>query len=66
VLRERSGSKTIPQIFVGGEFIGGASETFDAFKDGRLQRLLAQCGVVVDDSIRVDLNSLLPGWLHPR
>ncbi len=66
VLRERSGSRTIPQIFVGGEFIGGATETFDAFKDGRLQRLLAQHGVLVDESIRVDPYSLMPGWLHPR
>jgi cysteine synthase A len=66
VLRERSGSKTIPQVFVGGEFIGGATETLDAFKDGRLQRLLAQRGVRVDESIRVDPESLLPGWLHPR
>ncbi|GAA0704289.1 hypothetical protein GCM10009105_01020 [Dokdonella soli] len=66
VLRERSGSKTIPQVFVGGEFIGGATETLDAFKDGRLQRLLAQHGVLVDESIHVDPDSLLPGWLHPR
>jgi len=50
VLRERSGSKTIPQVFVGGEFIGGATETFDAFRDGRLQALLTQRGVLFDES----------------
>jgi cysteine synthase A len=66
VLRERSGSKTIPQVFVGGEFIGGASETFDAFRAGRLQQLLLQRGVRFDQSVRVDPSSLLPGWIHPR
>jgi cysteine synthase A len=66
VLRERSGSKTIPQVFVGGEFIGGATETFDAFKNGRLQQLLAQRGVAFDASAHIDPYSMLPGWLHPR
>ena len=66
VLRERSGSKTIPQVFFGGEFIGGATETFDAFKNGRLQQLLAQRGVAFDASVHIDPYSMLPGWLHPR
>jgi cysteine synthase A len=66
VLRERSGSKTIPQVFVGGEFIGGAGETFDAFKEGRLQRLLVQSGVRFDETVKIDPYSLLPGWVHPR
>jgi cysteine synthase A len=66
VLRERSGSKTIPQIFVGGEFIGGAGETFDAFKQGRLQRLLVQNAVQFDETAEVDPYTLLPGWVHPR
>jgi cysteine synthase A len=66
VLRERSGSKTIPQIFVGGEFIGGAGETFDAFKNGRLQDLLHRHGVRFDSNVEVDPQRLLPGWLHPR
>ena len=66
VLRARTGSKTIPQVFVGGEFIGGCTETFDAFKSGRLQQLLGQHGVRFDDSIDVDPYTLLPTWLHPR
>ena len=32
----RTGSPTIPQIFVGGEFIGGAFEVLDAFRGGPL------------------------------
>jgi len=66
VLRARSGSKTIPQVYVGGEFIGGATETFDAFKDGRLQKLLVQRGVAFDANVPIDPYSMLPGWLHPR
>jgi len=66
VLRERTGCKTIPQVYVGGEFIGGATETFDAFKDGRLPELLVQHGVQFDAGAQVDPYTLLPGWLHPR
>jgi cysteine synthase len=66
VLAQRTGSKTIPQVFVGGEFIGGCTETLDSFKNGRLQRLLGKYGVRYDDSVRVDPYSLLPGWLQPR
>jgi cysteine synthase A len=62
----RTGSKTIPQVFVGGEYIGGCTETLDLFKDGRLQRLLSTHGVPYDDSIRIDPYTLLPTWLHPR
>ena len=35
-LRQKTGSPTIPQIFVGGEYIGGCTETFDAFNAGAL------------------------------
>jgi cysteine synthase A len=66
VLRERTGSRTIPQLFVGGTFIGGCTETFDTFKDGRLQRMLGELGVTFDASARVDPYTLLPSWLHPR
>jgi len=62
----RTGIPTIPQVFVGGEFVGGATDVFDAFRDGRLQQLLIDCGVSVDDSSPVDPYSFLPDWLHPR
>ena len=66
LLRARTGSRTIPQVFVVGEFIGGCSETFDAFRDGRLQQLLKEHGVRFDDSVEVDPYTLLPGWLQSR
>jgi cysteine synthase A len=66
VLLTRTGSKTIPQVFVGGEFIGGCTETLDEFKDGRLQERLRRHGVAFDENVVVDPYSLLPRWLHPR
>lgn len=66
VLASRTGSRTIPQVFVGGEYIGGCTETIDMFKNGRLQRMLAASGVSFDADVRIDPDTLLPGWLHPR
>ena len=66
VLTARTGSKTIPQVFVGGEYIGGCTETLDAFREGRLQDLFRDHGVGFDENVRIDPYTLLPGWLHPR
>jgi cysteine synthase A len=61
-LTEHSGVPTIPQIFVGGQLIGGANETFAAFASGRLQELLTQHGVPFQDTVGDQLYSLMPGW----
>ena len=66
VLRERTGTPTMPQIFVGGQHIGGATETFDAFNDGRLQKLLRDSGIELAEAGKVDAYGFLPKWLHPR
>ncbi len=66
VLKERTGWETIPQIFVGGEFIGGATDAFDLFRDGKLQTMLKENSVPFDESFRRDPYSFLPTWLHPR
>jgi cysteine synthase A len=63
---ERTGLKTIPQIFVGGQHIGGATEFFDALKDGSMQVLFEQNNVVWKKSADQDPYSFLPGWLHTR
>ena len=65
-LRERISSPTIPQIFVGGVHIGGCSETFDAFNDGRLQALLRENRISFSEAREVDAYQFLPNWLHPR
>jgi len=62
----RTGFQTIPQIFVGGEFIGGATDLFDAFKDGNLQRSLADNDVQLAEVPERDPYDFLPKWLHPR
>jgi cysteine synthase A len=65
VLHARTGARTIPQIYVAGEHIGGCTETFDAYREGRLQALLERGGVRLEGET-VDPYSFLPKWLHPR
>jgi cysteine synthase A len=65
-LNDRTGIVTIPQIFIGGTFIGGATELFDALRDGRAQRLMEDAGVDWDRKVDDDPYSFLPTWLHPR
>ena len=66
VLNDKLGSNTIPQLFIGGEHIGGATDTFDAFKDGQLQEKLAKVGIETADLGDMDPYELLPNWLHKR
>ena len=66
VLRNLTGLPTIPQIFVGGKHVGGATETFDAFNDGSLKARLEEVGVAFDKDMERDAYSFLPTWLHPR
>ena len=65
-LLERTGLKTIPQIFVGGEHVGGATELFDACRDGSMARLLDESNVSWNTAVDRDPYSYLPGWLHSR
>jgi len=65
-LSARTAMTTIPQIFVGGEFVGGCTDVFDAYKAGRLQALLEKHHAPYDRALRVDPYSFLPTWLHPR
>ena len=53
---------TIPQIFVGGQLVGDANQTFAAFAQGRLQTLLREQGVPFEDTVGDKLYSLMPGW----
>jgi len=65
-LTAHTGIATIPQIFIGGELVGGCTEVFDAFKTGQLQSRLAAHGIRVAPETDVDPYSFLPTWLHPR
>ncbi|TNE39065.1 MAG: cysteine synthase A [Sphingomonadales bacterium] len=66
VLKDRLGTPTIPQIFVAGEHIGGATEAMDAFNEGRLQKLLDKAGLSHSDGFTGDAYSFLPKWLQKR
>ncbi len=65
-LKRRTGSFTLPQIFVGGDFEGGCIDVFNSLKSGQLHARLGKHGVTVDPSARIDPYELLPTWLHPR
>jgi len=67
VLLDQLGSPTIPQIFIGGKHIGGATDMFTAYKNGDLSTLLASHNISMK-AMPEDFEpaSLLPGWLHKR
>jgi len=66
VLKARTSSPTIPQIWIGGKHVGGATDLFEALRDGRMQQLLAESGIVVGPVLDLDPTEFLPKWLHPR
>jgi cysteine synthase A len=66
VLKERTGSPTIPQIYIGGRHLGGCTDVLDAMRSGELQRRLDAAGVAHQRGVDFDPYSLLPKWVHPR
>jgi cysteine synthase A len=65
-LHRRLGSPTIPQVFVGGDPIGGCTDTLELFREGALQSRLHKLGVAFDEHATGDPARFLPKWLHPR
>ncbi|WP_422368004.1 pyridoxal-phosphate dependent enzyme [Pelagibius sp.] len=65
-LTARTGSPTIPQIFIGETFIGGCSELFEAFKSGQLASYLTDQGISFKDQSEIDPDSFTPRWVQPR
>ena len=65
-IEAETGLKTIPQIYIGGQHIGGATDLFDGMKDGSVPALLEKNQVEWDRSATRDPYSFLPGWLHKR
>ena len=66
VLANRTGSPTIPQIFIGGQHVGGCTDLFDAWRAGSIQRQLKEHGIAYRTDVDIDPYSLLPKWLQPR
>jgi cysteine synthase len=65
-LARKTGAVTIPQVFVGGRHIGGATETFDAYNNGELRRRLESLDLAMQPGAIANAYSFLPAWLHPR
>lgn len=65
-LRRKTGWNTLPQIFIGGEFVGGCTDVFDLFKSGELSQKLDRARVAYSLPNALDPYNLLPSWLHPR
>jgi cysteine synthase A len=59
-------ASTLPQIFIGGELVGGSTDLVEAWRAGRAQELLGRHGVAFNRDAAEDPRSFLPGWLQPR
>ena len=64
-LREHTGRNTLPQVFIGGELVGGATEVFDECIDDRLKRRLLKHNILLAEEIK-DPYGFVPKWLQPR
>ena len=60
------GVQTIPQIFINGQHIGGATDLFEIYRQGELRRRLAAADIAFDASAAPDVKKLMPQWLQPR
>ncbi len=65
-LSARTGMPTIPQVFVGGELVGGCTDVIDAVRAGTFQARLRDLGVAISVPDDRDPAAFLPGWIHPR
>jgi cysteine synthase A len=64
-LGKRTRSPTIPQLFVAGRVIGGCTDAFASWRNGRLQQHLRSAGVRFQ-SEGPDPETFLPGWMAGR
>jgi len=65
-LNAQTGIATIPQIFVGGELIGGCTDLISALQDGSFAARLQRTGSTIGWRLDVPPASFLPGWIQPR
>ncbi len=65
-IEEQTGLKTIPQIYIGGKHVGGATDLFDSAKDHTMSELLKNAEVCWAEHETRDPYTFLPGWLHAR
>eukprot|EP00877_Chromochloris_zofingiensis_P000848 jgi/Chrzof1/10764/Cz05g11110.t1 len=46
-LREVTGRTSVPQVFVGGQHVGGCDDTMAAYQSNKLQKMLADAGISI-------------------
>lgn len=63
-LLARIGSPTIPQLFIGGELLGGATEVLEANDSGELQQLLDKFKISYNRDKKVVGEEFLPNWVQ--
>lgn len=61
-LFHKTGMRTVPQVFVGGNLIGGATEVLTAARSGALQSRLAQLPTPVMVEFTKEPFDYLPAW----
>ncbi|WP_339830174.1 glutaredoxin domain-containing protein [uncultured Arenimonas sp.] len=61
-LEQHTGSRTLPQVFLGGRFLGGCSETFAAHADGSLASRLEALGHPPRRRSIPNAGQMLPAW----
>lgn len=67
VLLDKLGTPTIPQIYIGGKHIGGATDLFTCYSTGALDEMLNEHDISMKEMPEeFEPQSLLPGWLHKR
>jgi len=67
VLLDQLGTPTIPQIYIGGQHIGGATDLFTTYNTGALSEMLSGHDIKMKEMPEdFEPQSLLPGWLHKR
>ena len=67
VLLDQLGSPTIPQIYIGGKHVGGATDLFTNYSNGELSKMLTQHNIQMKEMPEeFEPASLLPAWLHKR
>jgi cysteine synthase A len=65
VLAQQTGEVTIPQIFINGQLVGGCNALFEAYANGKAQKLLAASGAG-SALPKIDPYAFLPKWQQPR
>ena len=66
VLEKMNNWKTLSQIYIGGEFVGGCTDLFDKVMDGSFAARLEKYHIPCDQTVALEPYDFLPTWLHPH